>query len=205
MKILKFGILLLFSFNFSICYSQQFIDSLFLKEILKSHKDSIAMVFLDPVHIWGDYSEKYKKKYQRKYRKAQKKYQRTVKNVKKVYPYAKLASKTILKINNELPKLKSIKERKKFLKKEYKTLMRAYKKPIMSLKISQGKILLLLIYRETGNSTFKHIKEFRGTTPAIFWQTISRLFGHNLKSKYDPNGKHKYIENIVEKIENGEI
>ncbi len=75
----------------------------------------------------------------------------------------------------------------------------------MRLKISQGKVLMKLIDRESGNSSYYHIKELRGSFTAVFWQSIARLFGSSLKSKYDPLGKDWMIEEILERMRKGEI
>ncbi|MGD0712450.1 MAG: DUF4294 domain-containing protein, partial [Bacteroidales bacterium] len=66
-------------------------------------------------------------------------------------------------------------------------------------------ILLKLIYRQTGVTSYEIVKELRGSLRAIFWQTIARLFGNNLKVEYDPVGEDKAIEEIVKQIENGKL
>jgi len=121
--------------------------------------------------------------------------------VKKVYPYAQIASAKINEINFKLKNIKNKKERRKIIKKEYSDLMRKFKQPLSKLTIKQGCILVRLIYRETNNSAFHHIQEFKGKFTASFWQTIARLFGNNLKSTYDPYGKDYDIEQIVLKLQ----
>jgi len=122
--------------------------------------------------------------------------------VKKVYPYAQIASAKINEINFRLRNIKNKKERKKIIKSEYSNLMQKFKKPLSKLTFKQGRILIRLIYRETNNSAFHHIQEFKGKFTASFWQTIARLFGNNLKSTYDPYGKDYDIEQIVLKLQN---
>ena len=70
---------------------------------------------------------------------------------------------------------------------------------------SQGKILIKLIYRETGNSSYDIVKELRGSFSAFIWQTVARIFGYNLKTTYDPAGEDQAIERIVLMIEAGTI
>lgn len=122
-------------------------------------------------------------------------------NVRKTYPYARIAAQRLQIIEQKMQTMEKKKEKRKFLKAEYKSLMHEFKKPVKNLSISQGKILIKLIYRETENSTFAHIKEYRGTLNALFWQSIAVIFGHNLKAAYDPMGEDCEIEEFVNKIE----
>ena len=71
--------------------------------------------------------------------------------------------------------------------------------------ISQGKILIKLIDRETGNSSYDLVADFRGQFRAVFYQTFARIFGYNLKIKYDPLGEDREIEIIVRMIESGQL
>ena len=73
------------------------------------------------------------------------------------------------------------------------------------LTVNQGRILLKLIDRETGNTSYELVKELRGTISAVFWQTIARLFGSDLRAQYDPKGEDKLIERVVRMIETGQI
>lgn len=83
--------------------------------------------------------------------------------------------------------------------------MKSFKQPLMKLSITQGRILVRLIYRETNNSAFAHIKEYKGSVNAYFWQSLALLFGNNLKADYEPYGKDREIEDIVKRIERGEL
>ena len=80
-----------------------------------------------------------------------------------------------------------------------------YGDELKKLTFSQGKILLLLIDRETGDTSYELVKDLRGSFSAFFYQTFARIFGFNLKIQYDPNGKHRMIEEIVRLIEKGEL
>ena len=91
-------------------------------------------------------------------------------------------------------------DRKKIIKEEYNQLMKTFKAPLMKLSITQGRILIRLIYRETSHTSFAHIREYRGTVNAYFWQSIALIFGNNLKAAYDPQGEDAEIEEIVQKI-----
>ncbi len=124
-------------------------------------------------------------------------------NVRKVYPYAKLARQTLEELNEQYLKLQTDKERKAYTDQLEKDLFAKYEKTLRSMTITQGKILIKLVDRETGNSSYALIKDFRGGLSARFWQTIARLFGANLKKTYDAEGEDKEIEEIIGMIEAG--
>ncbi len=161
--------------------------------------DSNLHVNLDEVKI-----SKYKKRKRRHYR-STRKYWRTVRNIRIVYPYARAANVTITKLTNELGSIDSKKQRRKLIRKEYKGLMKEYKKTIMKLKISQGKLLLKLIDRETGGTSYDHLKELKGSFTAIFWQSVATMFGSSLKAEYDPLGDDWMVEEILDRMKNNEL
>ena len=130
---------------------------------------------------------------------------RLIKNVKKVYPYAKLAGIKLQEYNEIFLTMSSEKEKRKLMRQIEKELKDEFGDELRSLTFSQGKILIKLIDRETGNSSFELVQELRGKFIAFFWQTFARIFGYNLKVKYDPEGKDRNIEIIVLMIENGSI
>lgn len=84
-------------------------------------------------------------------------------------------------------------------------LMDEYGEELKKLTISQGKILIKLVDRETGESSYDIVTEFRGEFRAIFYQAFARFFGLNMKEKYDPEGNDREIENIVKMIETGQL
>lgn len=121
-------------------------------------------------------------------------------NVRKVYPYAQIAAAKINEIEKRLAKVSREAEKKKIIKEEYSSLMKTFKTPLMKLSVTQGRILVRLIYRETNASSFSHIREYKGGVNAYFWQSIALIFGNNLKAHYDPYGADAEIEAIVQKI-----
>lgn len=134
------------------------------------------------------------------YKRQNRRHQRLEYNVRKVYPYACIASRKIEEIDRRIRQVSRPKERRKIIRQEYGELMKTFKKPLMKLSITQGRILIRLIYRETHNSAFAHIREYKGSVNAYFWQSIALLFGNNLKADYDPHGKDAGIEEIVQTI-----
>ncbi len=121
----------------------------------------------------------------------------------KVYPIAKLAAKKLKEYNSVYTTFKDERERKAYVKKIEKDLFAEFETEIRSMSIAQGRILIKLIDRETGKSSYEIIKEFKGGFAAFFWQGVARLFGHNLKSEYDAANEDKMIEYIVWQIEHG--
>jgi hypothetical protein len=134
----------------------------------------------------------------------QRKYDRLVRNVKKVYPYAKLAGIKLREYDALMAGL-SEKEQKKLYRKAEEELKAEFGEELKKLTITQGHILLKLVDREVGDPTYHIVKELRGTFIAFFWQNVGKLFGYNLKEKYDPQGEDRDIEMIVQRIESGTI
>lgn len=123
--------------------------------------------------------------------------------VLKVYPMAKAAAIKLKEYNRVYLSFKSERERKDYVKKIEKELFAEFENEIRTMSISQGRILIKLIDRETGQSSFGIIKEFKGSFSAFFWQSVARLFGHNLKSEYDAANEDRMIEYIVWQIDHG--
>jgi hypothetical protein len=158
-------------------------------------KDTLPLFYMK--EVWIVDNKSFKNGFQRW------KYERLVRNVKKAYPYAKVAGDKVKEYNKLIVSTKSEIEKKKLLKMCEKQLISQFEKDIKNLTVSQGKILLKLIDRETGKTSYEILKEFRGGTQATMWQTLARIFGNDLKSEYDPQKDDKTIEDIVCLIDKG--
>ncbi|MDR2928919.1 MAG: DUF4294 domain-containing protein [Cytophagaceae bacterium] len=132
-------------------------------------------------------------------------YTRLMRNVKIALPYARTASKKLYEINTNMTLIDGEKARKQYLSKAEKALFSEFETPIRKLTFSQGKVLIKLIDRETGNTGYELIKEYKGGVSAFFWQGIARLFGANLKDGYKPDEEDAMIEHIVKLIDSGMI
>lgn len=132
-------------------------------------------------------------------------YERLKRNVKKAYPYAKEAGKAMREFDEMMAKLDKRKDRRSYEKAFEKKMRERFEEELKNLTVTQGMILIKLINRETGKTTFTAIKEIKGSFNAFMYQTSARLFGHNLKDDYDPDGKDYIIEDIVQMIERGEL
>jgi hypothetical protein len=136
----------------------------------------------------------------------ERKYRRLVRDVKKAYPYAKIAGQRI-KEYNDLIADKNNRSRKKLMKEAEKNLKAEFKKDLENLTVNQGKILMKLIDRETGNSSYDLVKEYRGRVTAFFWQSFAVIYDDdlNMKVRYDKEGDDKIIEEIIQMIDRQEI
>jgi hypothetical protein len=141
----------------------------------------------------------------RKLRAKFRKHSKLVYHVKKVYPYARLAGLKLMEYEEILLAAENDRERRKIMKIAEEELKAEFEDDLRKLTFKQGTILLKLVDRETGNTSYTLVQELRGKFAAFFWQTLARLFGYNLKVEYDPLGEDKEIEDIVVMIENGQI
>lgn len=137
--------------------------------------------------------------------KERKAWQRLVYNVRKVYPYAQIAGAKLEEYNFQLSQAKTETAKKAIMKKAEAQIKGDFEKDLINLTFSQGKVLLKLVYRETGNSSYALVKELRGGFTAFFYQGFARIFGYNLKVAYDGLGADKDIEGIVWMIETGRL
>lgn len=132
--------------------------------------------------------------------------QRLIRNVKKMLPYAKIGRQRLDALERNVEHM-SKKERKEAIKAAEKNLLADFSDELKDCTISQGKVLLKLIDRETGRTSYVLVDELRGKLRAGFYQTFARLFGYNLKSGYDPqnNKEDNLIERIVVSVEHGKL
>jgi hypothetical protein len=159
--------------------------------------DTLVQARLTPHNVVG----------KRKFRsqREERKYYKLQKKVVKVYPNATLAAQKLELYASQLEGVESRKAEKKFYKKIEKELKAEYEGELRRLTVTEGAILIKLIDRETGSSSYALVQDFRGDITAFFWQGLAKMFGQNLKNEYDPNGADKEIEQIVRLIEAGAI
>ncbi len=135
-----------------------------------------------------------------------KKYYRLVYNFNKVYPYALLAKDMTRQVDEHIAE-NGLRRRKKekYINQMQKALFQAYEKPLKKMTISQGRLLIKLVDRETGKSSYSIIKDYKSGVTAGFWQGIAKIFGNSLKSRYDARGEDRMTEYLVEKWQRGEF
>lgn len=159
--------------------------------------DTIPVVNLQVVSISDSASPEYLKNLQA--------YYRLRFNVIKVYPYARLAAVKLNEMNSAMEKMTSNRDKRRYRKEVEEQVRKDFEDQIKKLSINQGNVLIKLLDRETGHTSYELIKDLKGSLNAFFAQGVAKLFGHDLKNEYDPEGKDKAIENVVKQIERGEI
>lgn len=132
-------------------------------------------------------------------------YWRTVRDVKKALPYARLASREIDNLNRELFALSDDAARKKHISEFQKRIFRQYEKPLRNLTVNQGKMLIKLIDREHNINTFDLIRAYKGGVPAVFWNTVAKFFGSDLRAEYDGKDKDRIVERVVTLVDAGQL
>ncbi len=130
---------------------------------------------------------------------------RLVYNVRRVYPYSMIVRDELGRINRLLETLPNDRSRRNFLQQYQKELLATYEGDMRKMTFTQGKILIKLIDRETQNTSYDLIKQYRGNVSAAFWQSIAWIFGTNLKTSYDPEGDDYLIEEVLKEIEAGRL
>ncbi len=138
-------------------------------------------------------------------KKEQKRYTKLVRNVMKVYPYARLSAEKLHEYDEMLALIPNKNDQQIAMKGVEKQLRKEFQKEIEKLTFSQGIILIKLVDRETGKTSYKIINDLRGRMRAFACQAIAKLFKYDLKTQYDPNGTDKEIEKIVRLIEDDAV
>ncbi len=159
--------------------------------------DTVPSIRLPDVWIYSEYAYKNKKQYEA--------WTRIKYNVKKVYPYAILAAAKLKEYDRVLANISDEKVKKAYLKQCEKDLRKEFEEPLKDLTTSQGRILLKLIDRETGKTTYDVVKTMRGSFQAFMWQGVARIFGNNMKSEYDATGEDIMVERAIKLVEAGQF
>ncbi|MDE7473653.1 MAG: DUF4294 domain-containing protein [Muribaculaceae bacterium] len=161
--------------------------------------DSVLMVVFNEITVYGPL--KFKNKKEEDF------YWRTVRDVKKALPWAKLISETLIETYEYIETFPTQKEREDYLKKMEGAIFEQYKPQLKKFTKGQARMLVKLIQRETNQSSYSIIKAFLGTFRATFWQGFGKLFGVNLKNEYHPesNREDAIIERICVLVEQGAL
>ena len=117
------------------------------------------------------------------------------------YPYARRAGAVMNDINTRIAKMNEKEDRKAYIKTRERELRKEFTEPLTNLSIYQGKVLMKLINRQTGNNCYEIIKEYKGGVTARLYQTVAFFFSTSLKQPYDAQGDDKEIESIVQEVE----
>ncbi len=161
--------------------------------------DTVRMTIINDIYVYPPL--KFKNKKQEEF------YWRTVRDVRKTLPYAKLAFATLCETYEYIQTIPDKKERERHLKRLEKDIFDKYKPVVKNFTKRQGKVLLKLINRETDQTSYHIIKAFLGTFRAGIWQTFGRFFGMNMKLDFKPdkNEEDAIIERVATLIEQGAL
>lgn len=168
-------------------------DTVRVYAFVTSTGDTIPGGYLTPVFVYSKLTAKWRKYWVD--------WNRLRNAVYVTYPYAVAASRTINDINARLVNVTDQEQRKAIIHSKEKELKQQFGNKITQLSVYQGKILMKLIRRETGDNCYEIIKEYKGGFNAGFWQSVAFIFGSSLKQNYDPNNEDKQIEIIVKDVE----
>jgi len=201
----KFFCLIIIAFFFSVSVFSQDSDHIYLSKCDKGYVvhaivengDTLPYVWLPWVNVEAQMPFATKRKYVE--------WTRIRNNVKKVYPYAILAAAKLKEYDIILEKMPNERVRKAYLKMCDKELRNQFSSELKNLSVNQGRILMKLIDRETGKTTYTIVKELRGNFQAFMWQSLTVLFGNTMKQEYDPEGEDKLIELAIHQVEAGQF
>ncbi len=157
--------------------------------------DTALLSAIEEAYIFPERKFKNKRDMQR--------YRKLIRNVKRVYPYAKLAGSKFREIDATMATLKTEKQQKEYIKRMEAEILDQYEDELKKLTLTQGRILIKLIDRETGYTSYEVVKELQGTFKAFLWQALARLFGSSLKWTFDADGEDQLINEIMVMIERG--
>jgi len=159
--------------------------------------DTIPVVDLNTIYVYTEFVFKNKHHYEM--------WTRTKQRVKNVYPYAILAAAKLREYDKALEKMENEHMRKAFLKVCEKDLRKEFEDELKQMSVHEGKVLMKLIDRESGKTTYEIVKQMRGSFQAAMWQAVAQLFGNSMKVEYDPNVEDIMIERAVKLVETGQF
>lgn len=159
--------------------------------------DTVYMAWLHEVLIYPPMQFKNKKQ--------EKFYWRTVRDVKKCLPYAKMITKDMAYANEQLAQLPDDKARRKWWRSFERQLFKKYEKDFRGMYASQGMMLMKLLDRETDRTSYDLIKQYKGKASANFWQFVAKLFKNDLKEEYDASDKDRITERVICLVEAGQL
>ncbi|MDE5551641.1 MAG: DUF4294 domain-containing protein [Muribaculaceae bacterium] len=169
------------------------------KRIVDEYGDTCRLTYIHEIVVYPPM--KFKNKKEEDF------YWKTVRDVRKTLPYAKLCYTTLCETYEYILTIPDKKKREAHLKRLESDIFEQYKPVVKTMTKSQGKILLKLINRETDQSSYNIVKAFLGSFRAGFWQTFGRFFGMNMKAGFHPdkNREDAIIERVATLIEQGTL
>jgi len=180
-----------------VCVAGQAQDGVDSVALQVSHGDTFYMARMHDVYVYPKMV--FKNKRQERF------YWRTVRDVKKTLPYAKMLTKEMEYADRQLALLPDRKAQRKWWKAYERQLFKRYEKDFRGMTASQGQMLMKLMDRESERTSYEIIKMYRGTFSANFWQFVAKLFKNDLKEGYDASDKDKIVERVITLVEAGQL
>jgi len=168
-------------------------DTIVVQACPEPNGDTIPCSWLEDAYIYGKLTAAGRRHYAE--------WTRLRNAVYVTYPYAVKASVVMNAINAQLANVSDKKKRKQIIQANEKQLKSEFADKLTQLSVYQGKVLMKLINRQTGNNCYEIIEDYKGRFDAGFWQTVALIFGSNLRQPYDPNGDDHDMETIVQDVE----
>ena len=175
-------------------HSAPYLDSMILQV---RDQDTFYLAHLQTVYVFPEMV--FKNKRQEKF------YWKTVRDVKKTLPIAKILTLEMAYADEQLAKIPDERLRRKWWRQHEKYLFRKYEDKFRKMTASQGQMLMKLMDRESDRTSYELIKHYRGKSSANFWQFIAKLFKDDLKEEYDADDKDSIIERVIYYVEMGWI
>lgn len=168
-----------------------------LTPVVISGGDTIALYVLPDVLVEATMTPRTRRQVER--------VDRLTRNVQKVYPYAVTTAKLLDQYAFDLASIERQSDRDLYLKLAEAELKAEFTEELKAMSQNQGRLLIKLIDRQTGHTSYELVKQLRGSFEAWVWQGVAKIFGNDLKADYDPFGDDAVVESIVRRIENGEL
>ena len=161
-------------------------------------RDTVLVDILPAARVWPRKADMSTKEWRQ--------YYKLVYNFNKAYPYALLGSQLVTQVDAHVAAQHMNRiQKEKYIAGVQKQLLKDFEKSIRGMTVSQGKLLVRLIDREIGKTSYSIVKDYRSSIAAGFWQGIAKIFGQDLKTPYDPYGEDKNTEELVKIWEEGQF
>lgn len=158
--------------------------------------DTLYLAYLHDLYVFPPM--KFKNQKQEKF------YWRTVRDVKKTLPIAKILNQEMIRTDHIMSQMTK-REQRRFWKNYEKILYSQYEDQFRKMTASQGQMLMKLIDRESGKTSYNVIKQYKGGFVANFWQAVAKMVGNDLKAEYDGNDADQITERIILLVEAGQL
>lgn len=188
-----FIIVFLFTNNYLVAQTRYGSNDTLVHEAIVYNGDTIELKTFNNLYFYSKLTEAQ--------RAAAAKYNRLRNAVYVTYPYARKAGMVMNEMNAVLVTINDKSEKKKYIHSKESVLRKEFTNPLTNLSVYQGKVLMKLINRETGNNCYEIIKEYKGGLTARLYQTVAFFFNSNLKQPYDEKDEDAVVEKLVKEVQ----